>query len=190
MAYPSVNGKLDRNLVCGRAKNMYVRLKIIIVSKSEKRKLRKVLLTTRIIRYKKVQGSCIISQFSKTSLDQFSKLNYFSIENNVLYQISPCRHLRRRCLDRCQRNLWSRYVSSVPYSYSLLLIQYSKATWDSLGTTPCPVQCPLTDFRVALPVDQFPNGENCCRTVHVSCMCINITLRVINKKLTYSTHKF
>ncbi|KAF9560673.1 hypothetical protein CPC08DRAFT_818142 [Agrocybe pediades] len=49
-----------------------------------------------------------------------------------------------------------------------------RATWDSLGTTPCPVQCPLTDFRVALPVDLFPNGEHCCETVHVSYQGNNI----------------
>ncbi|KAH9475536.1 hypothetical protein JR316_0012651 [Psilocybe cubensis] len=48
------------------------------------------------------------------------------------------------------------------------------ATWDSLGTTPCPVQCPTTDYRVALPVDMFPNGENCCSTVHVSYQGTNI----------------
>ncbi|KDR71414.1 hypothetical protein GALMADRAFT_253734 [Galerina marginata CBS 339.88] len=49
-----------------------------------------------------------------------------------------------------------------------------RASWDSLGTTPCPVQCPLTDFRVALPIDLFPNGEQCCSTVHVSYRGVNI----------------
>ncbi|KAF8066547.1 hypothetical protein FPV67DRAFT_1449728 [Lyophyllum atratum] len=42
-----------------------------------------------------------------------------------------------------------------------------RASWDSLGTTPCPQACTPTDFRVALPVDLFPNGEKCCRQVLV-----------------------
>jgi len=42
-----------------------------------------------------------------------------------------------------------------------------RASWDSLGTTPCPKACTLTDFRVALPVTLFPNGERCCSQVLV-----------------------
>ncbi|KAF9548964.1 hypothetical protein CPC08DRAFT_755320 [Agrocybe pediades] len=53
-----------------------------------------------------------------------------------------------------------------------------RATWDSLGTTPCTppsgVQCPLTDFRVALPADKFPTNGRCCATVHVSYQGHNI----------------
>ncbi|PPQ94917.1 hypothetical protein CVT25_004403 [Psilocybe cyanescens] len=55
-----------------------------------------------------------------------------------------------------------------------------RATWDSLGTTPCPVQCPPTDYGVALPVDLFPNGENCCSTVHVSYQGKNIDVTFNN----------
>ncbi|KAJ7777150.1 hypothetical protein B0H16DRAFT_1504481 [Mycena metata] len=43
-----------------------------------------------------------------------------------------------------------------------------RAEVDALGTTPCPVQCPLTDYRAALPIDLFPNGEHCCDPVYVS----------------------
>ncbi|GLB40864.1 hypothetical protein LshimejAT787_0900790 [Lyophyllum shimeji] len=43
-----------------------------------------------------------------------------------------------------------------------------RASWDSLGTTPCPQTCGTpTDFRVALPVTLFPNGEKCCSQVLV-----------------------
>ncbi|KAF8890297.1 hypothetical protein CPB84DRAFT_1849184 [Gymnopilus junonius] len=49
-----------------------------------------------------------------------------------------------------------------------------RASSDSLGTTPCPTQCPLTDYRAALPVDLFPNGEKCCSTVYVSYQGVNI----------------
>ncbi|KAF9475089.1 hypothetical protein BDN70DRAFT_936171 [Pholiota conissans] len=40
----------------------------------------------------------------------------------------------------------------------------------ALGTTPCPVKCPggLTDYRVALPSEMFPNGEHCCEKVQVT----------------------
>ncbi|PPR03354.1 hypothetical protein CVT26_007793 [Gymnopilus dilepis] len=50
------------------------------------------------------------------------------------------------------------------------------ATPDSLGTTPCPVQCVPTDFRAALPVDLFPNGEKCCSPVYVSYKGTNIAV--------------
>ncbi|KDR67297.1 hypothetical protein GALMADRAFT_147287 [Galerina marginata CBS 339.88] len=51
-----------------------------------------------------------------------------------------------------------------------------RATWDSLGTTPCPVQCPLTDYRVALPSTLFPNGDRCCSKVYVSYNGVNIAV--------------
>ncbi|TFK37878.1 hypothetical protein BDQ12DRAFT_684778 [Crucibulum laeve] len=60
-------------------------------------------------------------------------------------------------------------ISTVVLTVSKANAFTGRATWDSLGTTPCPVQCtPLTDFRVALPVDLFPNGEHCCEKVQVT----------------------
>ncbi|KAJ7114077.1 hypothetical protein C8R44DRAFT_881625 [Mycena epipterygia] len=43
-----------------------------------------------------------------------------------------------------------------------------RAEADALGTTPCPVACPLTDYRAALPIGMFPNGEHCCDSVEVA----------------------
>ncbi|KAG6910338.1 hypothetical protein DXG01_011406 [Tephrocybe rancida] len=51
-----------------------------------------------------------------------------------------------------------------------------RASWDALGTTPCPMQCtPLTDYRVALPVTEFPNGENCCAEVIVQYQGVSVS---------------
>ena len=56
------------------------------------------------------------------------------------------------------------------HGYHNLLTPHIIATVDALGTTPCVPSCPLTDFRVALPIDLFPNGQQCCSTVQISCM--------------------
>ncbi|KAF9458413.1 hypothetical protein BDZ94DRAFT_1270677 [Collybia nuda] len=43
-----------------------------------------------------------------------------------------------------------------------------RASWDVLGTKPCPIECDKNlDYRVALPITLFPNGERCCERVHV-----------------------
>ncbi|KAF9473255.1 hypothetical protein BDN70DRAFT_886025 [Pholiota conissans] len=48
----------------------------------------------------------------------------------------------------------------------------------ALGTTPCPVACtPLTDYRVALPYNMFPNGEHCCEMVQVTYHGISTDVR-------------
>lgn len=61
-----------------------------------------------------------------------------------------------------------RWALSPPLSQLILLLLV--ASWDALGTTPCPKACtPNLDYRVALPVTMFPNGEHCCERVHIQC---------------------
>ncbi|KAF8192106.1 hypothetical protein BJ912DRAFT_962858 [Pholiota molesta] len=62
-------------------------------------------------------------------------------------------------------------------SFSTATAFTGRASWDSLGTTPCVPACPASDFRVALPSDLFPGGESCCHFVQATYQGTNVVVQ-------------